>query len=74
MAHEMIQIFPETADFRCLVSTLTELAQVAENRGDRASAAVLVNVAALLAEVQATRPLSSAAPIAPAALALALTA
>ena len=74
MAHETIQTLPEAADFRSLLNTITELAQAAEGRGDRTSAAVLVNVAALLAEVQAARPLSSTAPIAPAALALALAA
>ena len=74
MAYETIQTLPEAADFRSLLNTITDLAQVAEDRGDRTSAAVLVNVAALLAEVQATRPQSNAAPIAPAALALALIA
>ena len=74
MAHETIQTFPEAADFRSLMNTIASLAQVAEDRGDRVSAAVLINVASLLAEVQVTRPQSSVAPIAPAALAFALTA
>ena len=71
MAYETIQAPPEAADFRSLLNTITDLAQLAENRGDRTGATVLVNVASLLAEVQSARSPINAAPIGPAALALA---
>lgn len=67
MAHETIKTPAEAADVQSLMNTITTLAKVAEDRGDRMSAAVLVNVASLLAELQSTRPLSCAVPIAPAA-------
>ena len=74
MAHQTVQTLPEAAEFQSLLSTITELAQVAEDRGDRMSATILVNVASLLAELQSARPLGSGAPVAPSALALPLTA
>ena len=71
MAHETIQSLPEAADFQSLLNTITELAQVAEERGDRTSAAILVNVASLLAELQSARSLGSGALSAPTSRALA---
>lgn len=52
----------EAATFRGLISTITGLSQAAELRGDRASATILINIAALLAEVQVSHPLDSYRP------------
>jgi hypothetical protein len=51
----------EAATFRSLLATITGLSEAADLRGDRVSATILLNVAALLAEVQCNHPLTGEA-------------
>ena len=57
MANQLTPMSHEAATLRSLIGTITNLSQVAEDRGDRASASILLNVAALLAEVNCNHPL-----------------
>ena len=56
MANDLPRPLSEAATLRSMMATMLELAQLAEDTGDRSSAAILVNVVSLLAELQVARP------------------
>ena len=68
MANDLPRPLSEAATLHSMMATMLELAQLAEDTGDRSSAAILVNVVGLLAELQVAHP------TAPAVAAVALSA